>query len=164
MIELCCEYLSVRCIWLYVLIMSRTHFSVNPHSIFPWMSRNTLLETGAISEVIRTYMIRTYSRYQSCYLLVLASLAIFNDFLLSCWLLLLRSITRRWRILDTELSPNTHKCTHTLTNIQIPINAITHLNLHTYTYPYTHSHKNIHTRKTNTSQQKSKSHCSNSKC
>ena len=34
MIELCCEYLSVRCIWLYVLIMSRTRFRVNPHSIF----------------------------------------------------------------------------------------------------------------------------------
>ena len=33
MIELCCEYLSVRCIWLYVLIMSRTRFRVNPHSI-----------------------------------------------------------------------------------------------------------------------------------
>ena len=33
MIELCCEYLSVRCIWLYVIIMSRTSFRVNPHSI-----------------------------------------------------------------------------------------------------------------------------------
>ena len=31
--------------WLYVLIMSRTHFTVNPHSIFAWMSRNSLLET-----------------------------------------------------------------------------------------------------------------------
>ena len=33
MIELCCEYLSVRCIWLYVLIMSRTCFRANLHSI-----------------------------------------------------------------------------------------------------------------------------------
>ena len=33
MIELCCEYLSVRCIWLYVIIMSRSSFRVNPHSI-----------------------------------------------------------------------------------------------------------------------------------
>ena len=33
MIELCCEYLSVRCIWLYVIIMSRTSFKVNPHTI-----------------------------------------------------------------------------------------------------------------------------------
>ena len=33
MIELCYEYLSVWCIWLYVLIMSRTRFRVNPHSI-----------------------------------------------------------------------------------------------------------------------------------
>ena len=31
MIELCCEYLSVWCIWLYVLVMSRTRFRVNPH-------------------------------------------------------------------------------------------------------------------------------------
>ena len=33
---------------LYVLIMSRTRFRVNLHSIFAWMSRNSLLETGAI--------------------------------------------------------------------------------------------------------------------
>ena len=32
MIELCSEYLSVRCIWLYVLVMLRTRFRVNPHS------------------------------------------------------------------------------------------------------------------------------------
>ena len=37
--------------WLYVLIMSRTRFRVNPHSIVAWMSSNSLLETGAISEV-----------------------------------------------------------------------------------------------------------------
>ena len=51
MIELCREYLSVRCIWLYDLIMSRTLFGVNPHSIVAWMSRNSLLEAGAKSEV-----------------------------------------------------------------------------------------------------------------
>ena len=33
MIELCCEYLPVRCMWLYVIIMSRTRFRVNLHSI-----------------------------------------------------------------------------------------------------------------------------------
>ena len=33
MIELCCEYLSVQCIWLYVVIMSRMSFRVNSHSI-----------------------------------------------------------------------------------------------------------------------------------
>ena len=38
-------------IWLYLHIMSRTHFRVNLHSIFAWMSRNSLLETGVISEV-----------------------------------------------------------------------------------------------------------------
>ena len=34
MVELFCEYLSVRCIWRYVIIMSRTSFRVNPHPIF----------------------------------------------------------------------------------------------------------------------------------
>ena len=33
MIELCCEYLSVRGIWLYVFVMSHTRFRVTPHSI-----------------------------------------------------------------------------------------------------------------------------------
>ena len=33
MIELCCEYLSVRCIWLYLIIISRTSFRVNLHSV-----------------------------------------------------------------------------------------------------------------------------------
>ena len=33
MIELSCEYLSLWCIWLYVIIMSHTSFRVNPHSI-----------------------------------------------------------------------------------------------------------------------------------
>ena len=33
MIEMCCEYLSVRCIWQYVIIMPRTSFRVDPHSI-----------------------------------------------------------------------------------------------------------------------------------
>ena len=50
MIELCCENLSVRCIWLCILVMSRTSFTVNPHSIVVWTSRNSLLETGAKSE------------------------------------------------------------------------------------------------------------------
>ena len=33
MIELCGEHLSVRCIWLYAIIMSHTCFRMNPHSI-----------------------------------------------------------------------------------------------------------------------------------
>ena len=45
MIKLCCEYLYVRCIWLFVLIITRTCFRVNPHCIVAWMSRNSLLET-----------------------------------------------------------------------------------------------------------------------
>ena len=50
-IELYCEYLSVWYIWLCVLLMSHTRFRVNLHSVDVWMSRNTLLETGAISKV-----------------------------------------------------------------------------------------------------------------
>ena len=33
---------------LYVIIMSRTRFRVNLHSIVAWISRNSLLETGTI--------------------------------------------------------------------------------------------------------------------
>ena len=51
MIELCFEYLSVRCIWLYVIIMSRARFRVNLHSIVAWVSRNSLFEAGPISDV-----------------------------------------------------------------------------------------------------------------
>ena len=50
-IELCCEYLAVRYIWLHVIIMPHTRFRVNLHSIVAWISGNSLLETSAISEV-----------------------------------------------------------------------------------------------------------------
>ena len=73
MIELCCEYLSVRCIWLYVLIMSRTRFRVNPHSVW-FQSESTLLtlnvkfldiqatiECGFTLKRVRD-MMRTYSQ------------------------------------------------------------------------------------------------------
>ena len=33
MIKLCCEYLSARCIWLEVIIMSQMSFRVNPQSV-----------------------------------------------------------------------------------------------------------------------------------
>ena len=65
MIELCCEYLYVRCIWLYVPIISRTRFRVNQRSIVAWMSRTSLLETCPISEV--RDMIRTYSQIHRTY-------------------------------------------------------------------------------------------------
>ena len=50
MIEQCCEYLSVRCISLYVFIMSRTSLRLIPHSRVAWISRNSFLEAGVISE------------------------------------------------------------------------------------------------------------------
>ena len=50
-ILLCFECLSVRWILMYILGMSRTHFRVDPHSIFAWISRNSLLQTGTISKV-----------------------------------------------------------------------------------------------------------------
>ena len=34
-----------------VLVISHTHFRVNLHSVVAWISRNSLLKTGAISEV-----------------------------------------------------------------------------------------------------------------
>ena len=43
--EMCCEFLSVRCIWLYVLIMSFRRFRVNAPSIVTRISRNSLLKT-----------------------------------------------------------------------------------------------------------------------
>ena len=46
MIEPCCEELSVRCILLYVLIMSSTSLRVNPHCIVASKSKNFLLEAG----------------------------------------------------------------------------------------------------------------------
>ena len=54
MIELCCEYLSVWCIWLHVIIRPCIHFRVNPHSVVASMSRNSLLEAG-VHDLIRTY-------------------------------------------------------------------------------------------------------------
>ena len=52
MIELCCEYLSVQRILLYVIIMSRKRFRVNLHSIFVRISIKYLLEKGAKSELV----------------------------------------------------------------------------------------------------------------
>ena len=61
MIGLYCEYLSVRCIWLYVLIMSGTYFRVNPHSVVNWVSRNYIIECGFSLKYVRD-MIRTYNQ------------------------------------------------------------------------------------------------------
>ena len=51
MTELCWEYLSVRYICLYILVMSRMRLKVNPEFIIAWMSRNSLFEAGNKFEV-----------------------------------------------------------------------------------------------------------------
>ena len=51
MIELCCEYLSVCCIWLYHIIISHTRFRVNLHYKVAWNSKNSLFEADAVSEI-----------------------------------------------------------------------------------------------------------------
>ena len=51
-LNICLNHGSIyRFNWLYVLIMSHTRFRVNLHSIVTWMLRNSLLETGGISEI-----------------------------------------------------------------------------------------------------------------
>ena len=45
-----CKFETSYGYWLYVLVMSRTRFRVNPHSIVAWMSRNSLLKAGTKSE------------------------------------------------------------------------------------------------------------------
>ena len=47
---------SLKLLWamlcLHIIIVSRTRFRVNLHSVVTWMSRNPLLQTGAISKVL----------------------------------------------------------------------------------------------------------------
>ena len=67
MTQLSCEYLSVRCIWLNVLVMSRTRFRVNPHSIacleqeVPWHSGNYRVwihsESGCTLNYFKLYFV-----------------------------------------------------------------------------------------------------------
>ena len=61
MIELCCEYLSVRWIWMYVIIMSRTIFRVNLPSKIAWMSGNSLLEIHNIWSLNDTNRIQIHN-------------------------------------------------------------------------------------------------------
>ena len=68
MIELCSEYLPVRWLWLYVLVMSRMHFRVNPLSVdIAPASTNEFLDIQAITECwftmkCRPNMTMTYSQ------------------------------------------------------------------------------------------------------
>ena len=64
MIELCCEYLSVRCIWLYVIIMSRTSFRVNPHSF--WVRITLLSLKPQIWRLLRARSSLTFTQTIKC--------------------------------------------------------------------------------------------------
>ena len=48
-----CNLILIVCliVCLILIIMSRTRFRVNPHSIVAYMSRNSLLEAGVKSKV-----------------------------------------------------------------------------------------------------------------
>ena len=67
MIELCCEYLSVRCIWLDLFIMSGTSLRVNPPSdMAPASSKEFLdiqatVECGFTLKLVRD-MIKRYNQ------------------------------------------------------------------------------------------------------
>ena len=66
MIELCCEYLSVRCIYLYVLVVSRTRFTYisdfAPASSKEFLDIQANIECGFTLKRVRD-MTRTYSIY-----------------------------------------------------------------------------------------------------
>ena len=66
MIELCCEYLSARCIWLCVVIMSRTSLRVNPRTTV-WLNVKQLLVRNRchISSLSDSNEIRTHNHLVS---------------------------------------------------------------------------------------------------
>ena len=55
----CLTFLILGFIWLYVLIMSPTRFRLNLNSVVTWISRNSLLETGAVSRCSWVFFLRT---------------------------------------------------------------------------------------------------------
>ena len=65
----CVEVLFVWCIWLYVLIMSRTRFRLNPHSL--WMSKLPECQRSVyrvwIDSETCTWHVRTYSQMHRTY-------------------------------------------------------------------------------------------------
>ena len=50
-IDLNCAYLSVWCIWLYVILISPTHFRVTLHITYAWISRKSFFQRGPISKI-----------------------------------------------------------------------------------------------------------------
>ena len=51
------EHISIRCIWLHVITISRTRLRMNLHSIVLWLPMNSLTKTGTLSDLFweRTY-------------------------------------------------------------------------------------------------------------
>ena len=60
MIDMRCEYLSVRCIWLYVIITSRTDFRVNLYSIVAMNVKELLAR-----DIRDIWSLRDYDRIQT---------------------------------------------------------------------------------------------------
>ena len=74
MIELCCEYLSVRCILLYVLIMSCTCFSL---SDCKWV----WVQLQSPDSLWNAYVTRIYSQSARCFFIVYACLNLYIFYL-----------------------------------------------------------------------------------
>ena len=61
----CFTFLLLGFIWLYVFMISCTLFRVKLHSIVAWISRNSLLKTGAVSSWVFVYEL-SGCRLESC--------------------------------------------------------------------------------------------------
>ena len=69
MIEQCCDYLSVLCIWLYVLITPCTCFRVNPHSITTHWNTYHILKhvyNACITQITRLWNAYTHTMKRVC--------------------------------------------------------------------------------------------------
>ena len=66
MIELCCENLSVQCIWLYVLIMSHTRFRVNLYSYSCLNSKELLTQNRSDIWILSDCNVNRIRNYFVC--------------------------------------------------------------------------------------------------
>ena len=102
-------------LWLYVVIMSRTRFEVNLHSIVAWISRNSLLETDTISKV---WVISTGIEVRELHVHLRTNGRAFDsrwshyEFLIGCYL-----TTRVYKSIKREIKKHTYNHTQQLTRI-----------------------------------------------